>query len=106
VSASVCGPAARCARGGPARVGSRPQSASDSRSGMTGGARPSATAAGRPRGWVALGRNSGGLRALLGKGGGLCAAWAGREEEQRRTEPGSRGGDRGLGQRWAKANTG
>jgi hypothetical protein len=33
-------------------VGSGPQSVSDSRSGMMGGARPSVTAAGRPRGWA------------------------------------------------------
>jgi hypothetical protein len=41
--------------GGRLGVGLYPQSVSDLRSGMTGGARPSATAVGRPRRWAPAG---------------------------------------------------
>jgi hypothetical protein len=51
---SACGPGGGHARvGGRLGVGLCPQSVSDLWSGMTGGARPSATADGRPRRWAA-----------------------------------------------------
>jgi hypothetical protein len=53
---SACGPGGGSrARGRPARGRALPQSVFDLRSRMTGGARPSATAAGRPRRWAATG---------------------------------------------------
>jgi hypothetical protein len=68
---------------------------------MTGGARPSATAAGRPRVGLSWAKTVAGC-ARCGKEGGLRATWAEKDEGQRRTASGSRGGASGLGQRWAK----